>query len=245
VTVDIRVHGSAEELAEAVAGLFASVAMEDAGSKGSFIAALSGGSTPVAAYRVLALERYASTLPWDSTHIFWGDERCVAPEHPDSNFGAAKGALLSKVPIPETNIHRIKGELPPEEAAAAYEAELMDVFERFGRVRGGMPRFDLVLLGLGTDGHTLSIFPGSPAMEESERLIKESYVESLDSWRLTMTMPVVNNARRAVFVVSGRQKADVLARVLSGDSPELPASLVSPTDGTLTWMVDADAAALL
>lgn len=242
---DIRVYATPDAVATAVAEMFASVADEEVGRKGFFTAALSGGTTPVAAYRELAGRRYSSVVPWGSTHLFWGDERCVGPEHPESNYRAAADALLARVPIPEENIHRMQGELAPADAARAYEGEVIDTFGRLDPARPGTPRFDLVLLGLGADGHTLSIFPGTRAAEERQRLVVENHVESLGSWRLTMTMPLVNSAARVVFLVTGEAKAEVLARVMSGAHPELPASMVRPAGGTLIWLVDSRAAKFL
>jgi 6-phosphogluconolactonase len=168
-------------------------------------------------------------------HVFWGDERCVPPDHPDSNYGMASRALLEPVEIPSENVHRILGELPPAEAAVAYRTELLEVLGEEGR-------FDLILLGLGTDGHTASLFANTTAIEERERGVVAVYVRELTSWRVTLTLPVINAARQVVFLVSGAAKAPVLARVRAGEA--LPAGMVQPEDGRLTWLVDRQAAEL-
>jgi 6-phosphogluconolactonase len=257
----LRVLTDAEQLTEVAAKRIADLASTAIARRGRFVVALSGGSTPRPMYRLLAREPYASAVDWSCVELLWGDERCVPPDHPDSNYRMARRALLDRVGIPANRVHRIKGELPPQEAAAAYRAELETVLGEEGR-------FDLVLLGLGTDGHTASLFPGTWAVEEREQDAVAVYVERLDSWRVTLTLPIINDARHVIFLVSGQRKADVLSRVcsisawppdqqtvpsrapqadamLSGSPSELPAQLVQPTDGTLTWLVDSEAAAVL
>ena len=167
--------------------------------------------------------------------MWWGDERCVPPEDPASNYRLAHAALLSKVPIPAENVHRMRGELEPEAAAAAYASELAAHF-------GDELRFDLVLLGLGEDGHTASLFPGSAALAERRRWVAANWVESLDSWRLTLTYPAINASRHAVFLVQGAAKAGILKAVLEDEAGEYPASRVRLADGMLIWVVDEEAA---
>jgi len=171
-------------------------------------------------------------------HVFWGDERCVPPEHPESNYRLAREALLDHVPLPLANIHRIHTEREPAQAAADYERTLRRFFGP-----GNAPRFDLVLLGLGTDGHTASLFPGTPAVQEHERWVVAHYVPSLAAWRVTLTPAVLNAADQVTFLVAGAEKAGVLDRVLNGPcQPDvLPAQVVRPAGGSLLWLVDAAA----
>lgn len=238
---------SSEQLARAAAGLFVEHTRQGISSRGRFSAALSGGSTPLRLYETLATPEYRSAVEWSKVHLFWGDERCVPPEHPDSNYGAAKSALLERVPLPAENIYRMRGELEPEEAARRYEALLHGYFyptlDR-GESLPPPPSFDLILLGLGTDGHTASLFPGSAALHEQQRWAAANYIEKLASWRLTLTLPVINAARVVIFLVSGAAKADVLEKIwqepLAGELAAyqpLPAALVKPEDGKLLWLV--------
>jgi len=207
-----------------------------------FTVALSGGSTPKALYAQLADEPYRSQVPWERIHFFWGDERHVPPDDEQSNFRMASEALLSKVPLPAENVHRIRGELnDANEAAEKYEHELK-VF--FGLSEGEFPVFDLVLLGIGEDGHTASLFPGTQALKETQRLCVANWVEKLATWRITLTLPVLNNAANVLFLVCGSSKEQVLKEVLSG-SGNFPAQLVQPTHGRLCWIVDRAAAGKL
>jgi 6-phosphogluconolactonase len=223
-----------DSLANVAAQRFTALASSAIAERGCFVVALSGGSTPRPVYALLAEEPLVSRVDWARSHIFWGDERCVPPDHPDSNYRMASQALLDHVAIPEQNVHRIQGELPPDEAAAVYRAELREVLGEDGR-------FDLVLLGMGADGHTASLFPGTMAVDERERDAVAVYVEKLTIWRVTLTLPVINASRRVMFVVSGANKAPVLARVHAGEA--LPAGLVQPRDGRLIWLMDREAAA--
>ena len=207
-----------------------------------FTLVLSGGSTPVTLYRMLAAPPYRDDMPWHRVHLFFGDERCVGPEDSASNYRMVKETLLSHISIPPENVHRIMGELEPAEAALEYERELRRFF---GEV--DLPVFDMVLLGLGRDCHTLSMFPGSAALDEEDRLVKENYIEALGSWRVTMTFPLVNNASNIVFLVAGRDKAGALKEVIEGHyAPDaVPAQRVRPGMGEVVWLVDDGAAALL
>jgi 6-phosphogluconolactonase len=207
---------------------------------GRFSVALSGGNTPRDVYSLLAEEH--KNLPWDRIHIFFSDERHVPPEHPDSNFRMAREFLLSKVPIPEQNIHRIHAELEAEAAAQDYEQQLRDFFHLTNHA---WPRFDLVFLGLGDDGHTASLFPGSTALTESARKVAANWVEKFKSFRLTFTFPVLNHAAEVVFLVSGEGKAQILNEVLKPAPKKYPSQSVQPEDGRLLWLVDQDAARLL
>jgi 6-phosphogluconolactonase len=206
--------------------------------------ALAGGSTPRGLYGLLAEEPYRSQLSWEHLRVFWGDERMVPPDHPESNFRMAEEILLSHVPVPPNQVFRLKGELPAEEAAAQYEAVLL---EQFGLSPGEIPRFDLILLGLGADGHTASLFPGSPAVTESRKLVAAPWIESLQAYRVTLTPPVLNAAKQVVFLVSGHEKAKALQAVLEGPSDPVryPAQVVNPVVGHALWFVKRDAAGLL
>ncbi len=207
-----------------------------------FTSALSGGSTPRDLYHLLAGDPYRESLPWHAIHFFWGDERHVPPDHPESNFRMAREAMLDAVSVPPENIHRIVAEEPDaERAALRYEAELRAFF---ALAPGDWPRFDLVLLGLGKDGHTASLFPGSAAVHERERLVVAPWVEAQKSSRITLTPPALSHARRALFLVSGGEKAAALRAVLEGErQPDLyPAQVV---EGNRLWMVDRAAAGLL
>ncbi len=226
---EVKVHPDAASLARAAAEHFVTLAAEAMAARGRFVAALSGGSTPRATYERLAADEFAGRVEWARVHLFWGDERCVPPDHPDSNYGLARQALLDKISILPENIHRIQGELPPDQAAALYQAELESVLGLDGR-------FDLILLGMGADGHTASLFPGTAALQERQRAVVAVYVERLQAWRVTLTLPVLNAARNVVFLVSGAEKAPTLARLQAGEP--LPAGQVRPRQGKLTWLVD-------
>jgi 6-phosphogluconolactonase len=206
-----------------------------------FTHALSGGNTPKRLYEALA----GADIDWSRTQIFFGDERCVPPDHADSNFRMAREALLAKIAIPEKNVHRVKSEdADPERAAKLYEQDL----QAFFKLRPGeLPTFDLVLLGMGADGHCASLFPGTTALAEEVRLAVAPYVEKLGVWRVTLTAPVFNHARSVLFLVGGEDKAEALKGVLESERPadELPAKLIKPAAGELLWWVDKAAAKLL
>jgi 6-phosphogluconolactonase len=223
-------------LAAAAAAEFARAA---AACKGEFRVALSGGATPRALYQLLASDKapYRAAVPWDRLRFYWGDERCVPPDDPDSNYRMAYDALLSRVPARAGSIRRIDGELDdPEESARLYADTLR-------RELGPAPRFDWVFLGLGADGHTASLFPGTPAAAERTLLARGVRVVAKPSKRVTLTLPVFNAAKTVVFLVAGADKAETVRRVL-GEPPseDLPASLVAPASGDLIWMLDAGAA---
>lgn len=213
-------------------------------ARGRFTLALSGGSTPLELFRLLALSEWLVRAPWQQTAIFWADERCVPPDHPDSNYGAARAALLERLPLAPEQVHRWHGESPdPAAEASRYARELRS---RIETGPDGMPRLDLILLGMGADGHTASLFPHSPAL----RITTEPAAANADAHgarRLTLTLPALNAARAVLFLVAGADKAETLARVLEGPPrPEdLPAQAVRPHDGTLSWLVDAAAASRL
>lgn len=243
-TVTVVPDGSA--LARAAAERFAKAVEEAVADRGEAFIALSGGSTPKQMGGLLADEPYRSRIPWDRVHIFWGDERWVPLGSPESNAGEAKRGFLDLVPIPPANVHPWDTELESaDEAATAYEATIREVLEQ----PSGLPRFDLVLLGIGDDGHTASLFPNTSALTANEALAVANFVPKLDVERLTLTAPVLRAGRQILFLAGGPGKADTLATVLEGpEKPtELPAQSIRPSepDGALGWLVDEDAAAKL
>ena len=212
--------------------------------------ALSGGSTPRALYELLAdpSEPFREQIAWAETHFFFTDERHVPPDHAESNYRMVNEAMFSRVPVPKENVHRIPGERPvADEAARAYESELRLVFG------ARIPSFDVILLGLGEDGHTASLFPHSPSLKETERLVVAPYVEKLNAYRITLTLPVLNNGKSTMFLVTGASKAAVLREVIFTDKKPneklnrtdlYPAQAISPTNGAVSWLVDKAAARL-
>jgi 6-phosphogluconolactonase len=246
---NVELFPSAAELTIAAAERFVSAARAAMALTGRFVVALSGGSTPRALYATLASAAYAARVQWPNVHIFWGDERCVGPDDEASNYRMTRDMLLDHVPVAAANVHRIRGEDPPMAAALQYERELRAEFATpTGEPRGERgSRFDLVLLGLGTNGHTASLFPRLHAVREQTRWVAAEEVSSEEMWRVTLTPPILNDAAEAIFLVSGSGKAAILHRVLYGarDIDELPAQVIAPHGGRLLWMVDAAAAAEL
>jgi len=231
-------------LAETAAAAIVDAALEAVAARGRFLIALAGGATPRASYERLAQPPFSDRMPWDRTWVFFGDERGVPPDHADSNYRMARETLLSQVPVPPTQVLRIRGEAPdPEEAASEYARVLAEVSQTR---RGTLPRFDLILLGLGVDGHTASLFPGSPALKETFRVVAAVHAAAASiPQRFTLTFPVLNAAACVVFLVSGGEKAKVVKTVLGDRVATLPAAMVRPTDGRLVWLLDRPAAALL
>ena len=224
----IRIFENPSELARGAADYFV--------ASGPKTVALSGGSTPKTLYELLANpnEPFRDQVPWSKIHFFWSDERHVPPDHPDSNYRMAYEAMLSRVPVPEGNVHRIRSENPnASEVADEYEATLKQVTGQ------SLPRLDLILLGLGTDGHTASIFPGSEVLHETKRLVAAPWVEKLNTHRITMTLPLLNNGASVVFLVSGAEKAEIVNEVLHGPK-KYPAQYVQPANGELLWMLATD-----
>jgi 6-phosphogluconolactonase len=235
---DVRVFADVEELNYAAADEFVRLANEAVNAKGSFTVALAGGSTPKKLYALLASHDapYRSQVPWSQIDFFFGDERCVLPDHADSNYRMAHDAMLADVPA--TRVHRFLTERgTAEEVAAEYETRLRSIL---GTPAGETPRLDLILLGLGTDGHTASLFPETTALTEHARAVVANRVATLDTVRLTLTFPVLNQAANIIFLVSGAEKSTPLRRVLESDEKQspLPAQLVQPLEGALVWMVD-------
>ena len=248
MTRQIQVYADAQELARAAADEFVRLAGEAVKYRGVFTVALAGGSTPKSLYALLAGDAFRSRVPWEKIHFFWGDERHVAPDHADSNYRMAREAMLSKVPVPAENVHRIRSENPDaRRAAEAYETELREFFTSRSLMANNLPRFDLVLLGMGPDGHTASLFPGTHDVRERERWVAAPWVDKFQTYRVTLTPPVINNAAHILFFVGGEEKAETLRAVLerAEENERFPSQVVLPTDGTLCWMVDRAAARLL
>jgi len=235
----IRVLPDAAALADAAARHVVESAQAAIQARGAFSIALSGGSTPRELHRRLASPPLLEQTDWSHVHVFFGDERCVPPDHADSNYRMAYETLLSRVPVPEAQIHRMKGELQPAEAASDYEQQLHAFFGN------EPPRLDLILLGMGDNGHTASLFPGLTAVHEQQRWVVAEYVGEVSMWRITLTPYVINLGREALFLVSGSGKAAMLRSVLEGPfaPDERPAQIVRPSPGEVMWLVDAAAAA--
>lgn len=236
--MNLLVYETPEGLAEAAARDFASRAQEAIDERGRFAVVLAGGSTPEATYETLARD-YADRLDWSKVHVFFGDERTVHPEHEASNYRMVRETLLSRVRV--GSVHRMRCELPPDEAAADYEERLREFFETVG-----VPAFDLILLGLGEDGHTASLFPETSALDVTDRWVVVNPVLKLETSRLTLTIPVINAARAVIFLVAGEDKAEALRAVLEGDADPraYPARFIRP-EGELVWMADRAAARLI
>jgi 6-phosphogluconolactonase len=235
----IKVYPDLDSMSQAAASLLVEQANQAVAARGRFDVALSGGSTPRRTYELLAAQPFRDQAPWHRMHIFWGDERCVPLDDPRSNARMAKEAWLDHVPIPATQIHCIDCAQSPAEGARRYEAHLRQFFS------GRPPRLDLVLLGLGDNGHTASLFPGTPVLRETERWVAEVYVAEQDMYRVTLTAPFINQAALVVFLVAGEAKAGVLREILYGprDAERLPAQLIAPQAGELLWLTDLKAAA--
>ena len=243
VTVTYQVWPSAAAMALASAQLFAKKVEQAVAARGVARIAISGGSTPQATFKLLAdpAQPFLATVPWDKLQLFWVDERCVPPESPESNYGICRDMLLTKAPIPESNVFRMEGELDPQEAASRYESTLRNVM----RLEGAeSPAFDLVVLGMGPDGHTASLFPDTEALNELGRLVVANHVAQKDTWRITLTWPVINQAAEVAFEVEGPGKTDIVAEVLTGprDPDRLPSQLIRPANGKLLFLLDEDAA---
>jgi len=235
----VQVLSDIEAIGQEAASLFVNASRNSVAIRRRFVVAISGGSTPRRLYTLLSTEPYRDQIDWRNVYFFWADERCVPKGNEESNFKTAFERLLSKVPIPDGNIHRIKGEEEPEKAARAYEE---DIKKFFGM--SGLPVFDLVILGMGEDGHTASLFPGSKSLEETDRLTVPVYLDKPNWSRITLTLPVLNNAAQILFLVAGQAKAAVVSEIL-GDGEkkrQFPAGLISPIQGNVTWLIDQEAA---
>jgi 6-phosphogluconolactonase len=244
------VHYSVSLNAEAVAALAAQLFMDSATSavsaRGVARIAISGGSTPKRMFTQLAdpAKPYAATIPWDKLELFWVDERCVPPDHPDSNFKMTKEALLDHVPLPAERVHRMEGELDPAEAAARYESEIRNTFKLEG---AETPAFDLILLGMGDDGHTASLFPHTEALHELSLIVTPNHVPQKDTWRITLTLPVLLHGKKVAFLIEGAAKAEILADVMLGtyDPESKPSQLIRPVSGQLSLLLDSASASKL
>jgi 6-phosphogluconolactonase len=239
---ELFIYDTPTELFEAAANEFAACALASVKSAGRFTVALSGGSTPKALYSLLA-EKCAASLPWDKMVFFFGDERHVPPDSPESNYRMANEALLSRVPVPPGNVFRVAGEA--KDAAKAAEAYEQDLKNFFAPKNGEFPRFDLVLLGVGPEGHTASLFPGSSALAERKRWVVANWVDKFKTDRITFTYPVINNAACVMFLSAGADKAEIVQQVLENQKAGLPSQGVEPVEGRLVWMIDRAASAKL
>jgi 6-phosphogluconolactonase len=240
------VEPDAAALARRAAQHFVEQAERAAAARGRARIAISGGSTPRAAFALLAdpAEPWRARMPWSKLDLWWVDERCVPPDDPDSNYRMTRETMLDHVPLKPEQIHRIEGELEPEAAAARYESELRNAF----RLEGAeLPRFDAVQLGMGPDGHTASLFPHTQALFELGRLAVANHVQAKDSWRVTLTWPVINRGSQVFFLIGGKDKAQILKEVFTGprDVERLPSQFIRPAGGILTLLLDRAAAALL
>ncbi len=243
--VELEVLSDAAAVAQAATDLFIRSARQAIATHERFDVALSGGSTPKAMFALLAAPPFDKQVDWSKVQLFWGDERCVPPDHPDSNYGVAEALLISKVGVPAQNVHRFLTEQgDPGQIADQYAAELK---QHFALHDGELPRFDLIYLGMGPDGHTASLFPHTAALQITDRLTATNYVEKLNAQRLTLTAPVINAAALVAFLVAGPDKADALHEVLEGqlDPDTYPSQLIAPQHGKLYWLVDQAAAANL
>lgn len=238
----VRVLPSPAELFRAAAETFCAIGAQAISERGRFTVALSGGSTPRGLHHELATT-FASRLPWDKIFFFWGDERHVPPDFPESNYRMAKETLLSQLPIPANHIFRMGGEVPDaEQAARRYEDVLREILRT---ASGEFPRLDFILLGIGGDGHTASLFPGTKALEESTRWVVGNWVEQHSTFRITFTYPVLNNAANVMFLIDGSGKAGIVHKALKDPSANLPCQKVQPTNGALMWYLDQAAGAKL
>ena len=237
-TPEIKVVPDATALAAEGAQRWLKLSGEAIADRGRFSVALSGGHTPGAMFKLLAQEPYRSQVAWEKVEIFFGDERCVPPDSSDSNYRMASESLLRKVPVPGDNVYRIRGEIDPNAAAIEYGQMLKD---KFGD--GGL---DLIYLGMGPDGHTASLVPGTEALGETKHRCVPNFVPKLNAWRVTMSAPFINRARNVIFLVAGADKAEPVAEILEGppDPPRLPSQLIGPSEGQLTWILDAGAAGM-
>lgn len=246
LSIKYYVERDTTALARRTAQYFVEMAGEAVAGEGRARIAISGGSTPKAAFALLADpdQPWRGRMPWDNLDLYWVDERAVPPDDADSNYRMTREALLDHVPLRPEQIHRIEGELEPELAAARYESELRNGF----RLEGAeLPTFDLIALGMGPDGHTASLFPRTEALHEMSRLVTANHVPQKDTWRITLTWPVINQASSVFFLIAGADKAEILKEVLTGprDIERLPSQLIWPASGILTLILDRAAAALL
>lgn len=240
---EVNVSRDLEDLSEKTAEFVIRSVMDLLKRQERVSVALSGGATPIKLYQRLAIRSIQQGIPWNRVHLFWGDERCVPPDDPDSNYRMGYSTLISQVPIPKKNVYRMPGEKGPEAAAEEYEKTLRAFFGASEE----WPRFDLALLGVGADGHAASLFPGSPALKEQKRWVVAPYVEKLKVHRLTLTPPVFNHAALVLFLISGREKAPIVRALLSSVPLQIffPAQMIRPVQGRRLFFLDPSAASLL
>ena len=241
---EVMVLPDLDAVSQEAARRFVAIAKDAVARTSRCTVALAGGSTPERLYRLLASETYRDTVPWSSLYLFFGDERCVPPDDRESNYRMAREAMLDHVPVLPTQVFRMEGERDPQSAAMSYDATLGDVF---GLTPGRVPHFDLILLGMGPDGHTASLFPQTDALQIIERLATANYVPKFDSWRLTLTYPVLDAAMQVLFLVGGAEKADAVQHVIEGpfDPSEYPSQGVRTPEGIVSFLLDAAAASKL
>ncbi len=233
----IQIWKTQNELEQSVAGKIYEVIRRKLKEKTQCCIVLSGGGTPRNVYRRMGLDETNTLIDWNRVQVFFSDERAVPPDDPQSNYGMVQREWISHIPVPRSHVHRIQGELNPKSAARTYEQEIRKIFEHDPVV------FDLVLLGVGEDGHTASLFPGTDAVLEKEALVTSTFVQQFKNWRVTLTVPVLNAAHEIIFLAAGTKKAAIIQRILEKDTPDikLPASLIQPPQGTLCWMIDEEA----
>ena len=241
-TPNVLIFDDAEEVARAAARRFVELCQKAIAAAGRFSVALAGGSTPKRVYELLASDDFKTQIDWAKVHVFFGDERSVPPEHHDSNYRMAREALLAHVMLPIENVHRMVGEGDAVANARLYEDDLREFFDG-----ADWPRFDLIMLGMGDDGHTASLFPGSRALAEQQAWVAANWVEKFNTFRITLTAPAINHAEHVMFIVTGASKADRLPEVMMGprDPERLPSQLIKPVRGSLEWFTDRAAAAKL
>ncbi len=238
---DIKVFQDVETLTTYAVREFINLSQRAIDARGYFSVALSGGSTPRPVYQTLADPKNQNEIAWSNVHLFWGDERHVPPDHTDSNYRMVKQVLIDKVPVPPDNVYRVAAEMDVRMAAFHYEERLRCFFT------GGWPRFDLIFLGMGTDGHTASLFPHSAGLNEEYRWFIANFAPQEEEWRLTLTKNAINHARQICVLVQGEDKAEMVSEVFTGEKEpyEKPIQFISPSDGQITWLMDQAAASRL
>jgi 6-phosphogluconolactonase len=236
-TVLINIFKTRNELDICTADKFYEVIRKNLTERMHCCIVLSGGETPKNVYHLMGLNKVNKLIDWNRVHIFFSDERAVSPDNPQSNYGMIKREWISHISIPQTNVHRIQGELNPHEAAEKYEQEIRNVFGQYPIV------FDLVLLGVGEDGHTASLFPGIENIPGDKRLVTSAYIGHINSWRISLTVSILNESREIIFLAAGKKKASIIQRVLEKDVPDakMPATCIRPAVGTISWMIDEEA----
>ncbi len=237
IHTEIKIFEDSKALADNLASDFQRAVYSATNHNQRFTVALSGGSTPVLFFQRLASAPYRDNFPWESVHFLWGDERCVPPDHPESNYGMTKKHLFDRLSVSENQIHRIRGEDAPPSEAIRYSQEISEYVVKHRR---GLPRFDWIFLGLGTDGHTASIFPGSDILNDQRNICTVATHPESGQIRITLTLPVINQAERVTFIVLGEKKVSMMARIFGAEKQDVsvPASFVKPDSGRLEWVLD-------